>query len=83
MRWCRMNRDMNNPAPIAATTLHQINEEDLATLERTLPQLSLALMPTLNNRLRTQLRQVQAILSNVRWGYGPAAEVESIKPDDL
>lgn len=66
-----------------ATVLHQINEEDLATLEKTLPQLGIALMPILNNRLRTQLRQVQRILSDVRWNYGPASEVEVVRPEDI
>ena len=60
----------------------QINEEDLGELERTLPQLAEALMPALNNRLRVKLRRCQAILSSVRWNYGPASEVEIIQPDD-
>lgn len=59
----------------------QIREDDLATLERTLPQLSDALMLKLSNRLRVQLRQVQAILSNVRWNYGPASEIEVVEPE--
>lgn len=57
--------------------LLQIHEEDLVTLERTLPQLADALMPQMDNRLRVKLRQVQTILSNVRWGYGPATDVEA------
>ena len=40
--------------------LFQIYEDDLGELEHTLPQLSEALMPVLNNRLRVQLRRVQA-----------------------
>lgn len=59
----------------------QIHDEDLATLERTLPQFADALMPTLDNRLRVQLRQVQQILSNVRWNYGPPTEVVVLPPD--
>lgn len=58
--------------------LHQITEDDLATLEKTLPQLADALMPALDNRLRVKLRQVQSILSAVRWNYGPPSEVEVI-----
>ena len=59
-----------------AVRMFQINQDDLATLERTLPQLADALTtPTLNNRLRTQLRQVQRIISDVRWNYGPASSV--------
>jgi hypothetical protein len=59
----------------------QIHEDDLAALERTLPQLSDALMPVLGNRLRVQLRQVQKILSDVRWNYGPPSEVVVLPPD--
>lgn len=77
-----MNEQPDNQTNAAATTLHQINDEDLATLEKTLPQLGLALMPILNNRLRTQLRQVQRILSDVRWNYGPPGEVVSIPASD-
>lgn len=62
--------------------LLQIYEDDLATLERTLPQIADALMAQMDNRLRTQIRQVQTILSNVRWNYGPPSEVTEIRPDD-
>lgn len=72
------NPDAQHVPHAVSTVLHQINEEDLSSLERTLPQLSDALMPILTNRLRTQLRQVQRILSDVRWNYGPASEVEVI-----
>jgi hypothetical protein len=66
------------PVPVPATRMHHIYEDDLAVLERTLPQLASALMPMLNNRLRVQLRQVQRILMDVRWDYGPAENVKSI-----
>jgi hypothetical protein len=56
--------------------LFQIEEEDLCKLEHILPELAQALMPSLNNKLRVQLRQCQSILSNVRWSYGPAGQVE-------
>jgi len=69
--------------PMASgTKMYQIYDDDLATLERTLPQLADAVMPVLNNRLRVQLRQVQKILSEVRWNYGPPAEVQVIGPDE-
>jgi hypothetical protein len=61
--------------------LYQIEEGDLCELERTLPQLSHALMPVLNNALRMKLRRCQTVLSNVRWQYGPAAQVEIIPAD--
>jgi len=61
-------------------SMFQINEDDLGALEHTLPQLASALMPKLDNRLRAQIRQVQRILTDVRWNYGPPSEVEII-PD--
>ena len=63
------------------TRLHQITEDDLAALEQTLPQLADALMPALDNRLRVKLRQVQSILSAVRWNYGPATDVIVLPSD--
>ncbi len=61
--------------------LFQIYEDDLAELERTLPQLADALMPVLDNRLRVQLRRCKEIVSMVRWNYGPPGEVEIIPAD--
>lgn len=65
--------------------LFQINEDDLAALEHILPQLALdltnALMTPAAPRIRKQLRQVQEILTNVRWNYGPPTEVEKIDAD--
>ena len=69
--------DVQSPPPVAEHSF-RIHEGDLATLERTLPQLADALMPMLDNRLRRQLRQVQGILSSVRWSYGPATNVRTI-----
>lgn len=64
--------------------LFQIHEEDLGELERTLPQLAevLSLSPDLPNRTRVQLRRVQAILSNVRWNYGPPNSMRIVSTDD-
>lgn len=59
----------------------QIREDDLATLESTLPRLADALYPSMDNPLRVKLRQVQRILSDVRWNYGPPSEVAVIDPD--
>jgi len=66
----------------AMSKLFSIKEEDLGQLEHILPQLAQALMPVLNNKLRVQLRQCQSILSDVRWEYGPATEVQVIPADD-
>ena len=63
--------------------LYQINEDDLAELERTLPQFMSDLMPLMADdnqrapRLRTQFRRVQEIMQNVRWNYGPWSGVEA------
>lgn len=61
--------------------LHQIYDEDLATLERELPELAEALSPHMNNRLRIKIRTVQQILLNVRWKYGPHGDGEIIAPE--
>ena len=69
----------------------QITEDDLAELERTLPQFADALFPVFadqpaaGNKLRTQIRRVQQIMLNVRWNYGPPSEVHRVpadQPDD-
>ncbi len=60
--------------------LHQIYEDDLAELERILPDVTEALRDNLNNPIRTKIRRVQQILSNVRWNYGPHTEVH-IEPE--
>lgn len=62
--------------------LFQIYEEDLAELEKIIPQLAESLMPSLDNKKRVQLRRCQSILSSVRWNYGPPSEVEIIPADD-
>lgn len=59
---------------------YRINEQDLGELERILPALSEATMSELTPRLRTQLRRAKQILSDVRWHYGPAENVE-VLPD--
>jgi hypothetical protein len=62
--------------------LFQIHEEDLAELERIVPQLGESLMGSLSPCLRTQLRRCKAILSNVRWDYGPPENVQKIEAAD-
>lgn len=66
--------------------LYQIHDEDLATLERDIPLLADAALfncpPEMQNRIRVQMRRVKEILSNVRWDYGPAEEIEVIDMDD-
>lgn len=62
--------------------LFQVHEDDLADLERIIPQLSSAMLPHLDPKLKTQLRRIQKILSDVRWNYGPPSHVE-IASDEL
>lgn len=61
--------------------LFQIYESDLCDLEKILPDLASVLASQTDPRLRTQLRRVQQILSNVRWGYGPIDCVENFNID--
>jgi hypothetical protein len=58
--------------------LHQITEDDLAELERTIPQFADRLMTQMDNRLRVQIRRTREILADVRWNYGPPREVQTI-----
>lgn len=61
--------------------LHQINGDDLAELERMMPDIASALMVHLNARQRVQLRRIKEILSNVRWDYGPPDKVEAVEDE--
>lgn len=62
---------------------YRIEEDDLAELERILPQFCDALFMNMTPRLRIKFRRTQQILSNVRWGYGPPSHVERVDlPDD-
>lgn len=67
--------------PTPASHMFQIYEDDLAELERLLPQLCDALFPTMNGRTKVHLRRCKTILSNVRWNYGPPDEVHIIPAD--
>lgn len=58
--------------------LFQITEDDLAELERLSPEIADACMAVLTNATRIKLRRIQAILSNVRWNYGPPTNVERV-----
>ena len=61
--------------------LFQINEVDLAELERTIPEIVGTVEEHLDNRSRTMARRIREILVNVRWSYGPATEVEVIRAE--
>jgi len=64
--------------------MFQIAEDDLADLERIVPDLAdaVTVTPSLDNAMRVRIRRVQRILSDVRWNYGPPAEVEIVRADD-
>jgi hypothetical protein len=68
--------------PTPASRLFQIHEEDLADLERTLPQIADGLFDRLTPKLRTQCRRMQDILSRVRWNYGPPQNVKLVEPGE-
>ena len=63
--------------------LFQIHEENLAELERLVPELGEALNAAhITPCQRTQLRRCKMILSNIRWNYGPPTEFERIATED-
>jgi len=63
--------------------LYRITEDDLETLEGSMPFLCDAMMchADLINRkdVNEHLSMLKTIVSNVRWGYGPPTEVEILK----
>lgn len=63
--------------------LLQIYESDLADLERIVPQIADAAVfnRPLTPTLKTHIRRVQTILTNVRWNYGPPEVAEKIPCD--
>lgn len=54
--------------------LHQINDDDLKTLEECVPQLTERLAERTTNADRAMIRRVKEVLSNVRWNYQPHRE---------
>jgi hypothetical protein len=67
---------------VCGTKLFQITEADLAELERLIPRLidNIYSTPWYNERrdIRVNIRRVKAILSDVRWDYGPFGDVTII-----
>ena len=71
----------------------QISEEDLAELERVLPDLCQRVShaearcreqeekPTDDNRLNVQIRRVQKIMLDVRWNYQPHTDISTVPAD--
>lgn len=60
--------------------LHQIYEDDLAELERSIPLIMLAIEAA-PPKVRMKLRRVKEILSDVRWDYGPHLAAGTIARD--
>lgn len=56
--------------------LFQIKEDDLASLEQLLPAIANRHMGCLGLADKIAIRQLQRILTNVRWNYGPPRCVE-------
>lgn len=65
--------------------MHQISQTDLCELERILPELTERLCSMVNtasnqdNRICTQVRVIQRIITNVRWNYQPHTKTEIIE----
>ena len=70
-----------NPSMSAVRTF-QITEEDLAELERIVPYMADRLLSAMDNQLRVKVRTAQRVLTNVRWRYGPPAEVIVMPVED-
>lgn len=64
------------------TPLFQIGQDDLADLERLLPEIALSIPGQMDARLRARFRRCQTILSQVRWNYGPPDRVELVPVTD-
>lgn len=64
--------------------LFTIKEVDLETLERELPDICsvVELSHAYNERkdLQEALQMIKKIVSDIRWNYGPAQQVEKIEP---
>lgn len=74
---------MNEPTPQRPDMrMFQISEDDLADLERIIPELFHRLFSQMDNATRIKWRKVQDTLSNVRWQYGPPGEIVTIPADD-
>jgi len=59
----------------------QIAEDDLAELERVLPDICWSNKAELTPTARVRWRRVQEILKNVRWHYGPPEQVERVEDE--
>lgn len=59
-------------------SLFQVYETDLSLLERELPSLMGDALVSCNDAMtRKRWEAVKAVLSNVRWNYGPPTQVKT------
>lgn len=63
--------------------LFQINEDDLAELERSIPRLCEIVADRMGGAERAMLRRVQRVLTDVRWNYQPHREHEIVEGGEL
>lgn len=62
--------------------LHQINDDDLRTLEECVPLLTQSIGERTSNTDRVMIRRVKEVLSNVRWNYQPHSEIKEMPLDE-
>lgn len=77
------DQEIDRPS-CSGSRLFQLHEDDLAELERMLPQVfeALTMRPDATPLQRTWFRRAQTIMTNIRWRYGPPTEVGIIPSDD-
>lgn len=63
--------------------MFQITEDDLAELERVIPDVcaKLQFSAGINPQSSTQIRRLQKIMTDIRWNYGPYQEIKTIPAD--
>lgn len=66
-----------------SSRLFQINEEDLAELERILPVMyDRAAIQMQDTRSRKMVEKVMRIVQSVRWNYAPWTNIETLPAGD-
>lgn len=73
------NPPLRSNGLLGGNALFQIYENDLIELEQSLPVLSEAVGVMNDRRLKTHLRRLKRIVSDVRWNYGPHDDVEAVE----
>ena len=60
--------------------LYQISEEELVDIERLMPEIT-SLLNATDPALRTKIRRIKTILSDVRWEHQPWQDITVIPSD--